>query len=124
MELKTIPSRVDLVRVVLSLAVVILLITLLFRKQPPIPDTNGNQVIIEQLQKQVDSLNKVNYLLQEKERTLNNILIEYTKKVDNLTGRLTKLRQEYNEILKHIDNYSNSDLERFFTDRYSRYYGN
>lgn len=68
-------------------------------------------VVIKQIykdQQRIDSSVSVN----------NQKIDEVNNNIDNIKGQKTIIKERYYEEIIRVDNYSNSDLDSFFTNRY------
>lgn len=68
-------------------------------------------VVIKQIykdQQRIDSSVSVN----------NQKIEEVNNNIDNIKGQKTIIKERYYEEIIRVDNYSNSDLDSFFTNRY------
>ncbi len=75
---------------------------------------------IEMLEKQIDSLNIKNELLDKQADSLEIKVVEYDKKIRNLNYSINVIKRETNEKLNAVDMFGDDELERFFTERYSK----
>lgn len=78
----------------------------------------------KELQRQVDSVNRDNQTLQISIERFRQEIIKYDKMLVESNRKLEKIQWKYEEILKSIDNYTISDLQRFFSNRYRRFESN
>jgi len=78
-----------------------------------------------QEKQKIDSLSYVITNLQKEQIKLNTTLITYQTKIDSLNFQMDSTRQEianiriyYGRQIKDITNYTPSELDKFFTNRY------
>ena len=76
---------------------------------------------IELLEKKVDSLHTKNTLLDLQADTLQIRIVEYDKKISDLTRSITVIKKETNEKLNSVNILNDAELERFFAERYRQY---
>ena len=76
---------------------------------------------IELLEKKVDSLHTKNTLLDLQADTLQIRIVEYDKKIQELTRSIFVIKKETNEKLNNVNLLNDAELERFFTERYRQY---
>lgn len=76
---------------------------------------------IEALEKKVDSLHSENDELTFKIDTLNNQITKLDKQIDLKDSRINNLKYEINTKVNAVDDFNDSELEKFFTDRYRHY---
>ena len=77
---------------------------------------------IEALEKKVDSLHSENDELTFKIDTLNNQITKLDKQIDLKDSRINNLKYEINTKVNAVDDFNDSELEKFFTDRYRHYF--
>jgi len=76
---------------------------------------------IEMLEKKVDSLHTKNEALDKQADSLELQLGEYDKKIRNLNNSINVIKRETNEKLNAVNNLTDDELERYFTERYRQY---
>ena len=88
------------------------------------PRTVETPSYVQEKQK-IDSLSYVITNLQKEQIKLNNTLTTYQTKIDSLNFQIDSTRQEianiriyYGRQIKDITNYTPSELDKFFTNRY------
>ena len=121
--LKKVKGKV-LIYVILGLALAIGIWYYIATRPPAINNetTEKNEV----LQKSVDSLLERNKALEERTAVLEQMVTEQNAKVEknntqiqkNLT-ELDKIKKQFNEKITAVDNYTPSDIDSFFTNRYN-----
>ena len=77
---------------------------------------------IEALEKKVDSLHSENDELTFKIDTLNGQISKLDKQIDLKDSRINNLKYEINTKVNAVDDFNDSELEKFFTDRYRHYF--
>tara|TARA_A100001035_G_scaffold275639_1_gene269350 strand:+ start:1414 stop:1797 length:384 start_codon:yes stop_codon:yes gene_type:complete len=77
---------------------------------------------IEALEKKVDSLHSENDELIFKIDTLNGQITQLDKQIDLKNSRINNLKYEINTKVNAVDDFNDSELEKFFTDRYRHYF--
>ena len=77
---------------------------------------------IEALEKKVDSLHSENDELTFKIDTLNGQISKLDKQIDLKDSRINNLKYEINTKVNTVDDFNDSELEKFFTDRYRHYF--
>lgn len=102
--------------VILGVLFVYLLI-LICTPKPEIP---------QDLKNKIDSLTKVNSVLQEKQKSIDSTISKYQEKVnevdfqiDNIKEKTTIIREYYHEISKEVGTYNNQQIDSFFKKRYN-----
>ena len=76
---------------------------------------------IELLEKKVDSLHTKNTLLDLQADTLQIRIVEYDKRIQELTRSIFVIKKETNEKLNNVNFLNDAELERFFAKRYRQY---
>jgi len=84
-------------------------------------DVSSYHKKIEMLEKKVDSLHTKNNLLDLQADTLQTQIVEYDKKIRQLTRSINVIKKETNEKLNAVNLLNDAELERYFTDRYRQY---
>ena len=83
---------------------------------------NAYNAQIEALEKKVDSLHSENDELIFKIDTLNGQITQLDKQIDLKNSRINNLKYEINTKVNAVDDFNDSELEKFFTDRYRHYF--
>ena len=87
--------------------------------QPKIDvDIEAYELKIELLEKKVDSINSKNSLLEKESDSLLGKINFYTNRINKLNDRINVIRIETKRKIDAINQYSTSELQQFFTDRY------
>ena len=87
--------------------------------QPKIDvDIEAYQIKIDLLEKKVDSLNTKNSLLEKESDSLLGKINFYTNRINKLNDRINVIRIETKRKIDAVNQYSTSELQQFFTDRY------
>lgn len=87
--------------------------------QPKIDvDIEAYQLKIELLEKKVDSLHTKNNFLEKESDSLLGKITFYTNRINKLNDRINVIRIETKRKIDAVNNYSSSELQQFFTDRY------
>jgi len=87
--------------------------------QPKIDvDIKAYQLKIELLQQKVDSLHAKNNILEKESDSLNEKISKYTYRINKLNQRIDVIRIETQKKIDAVNDYSTSELQQFFTDRY------
>jgi uncharacterized coiled-coil DUF342 family protein len=73
---------------------------------------------IERLQQEKDSLDAANLELQLKVDNMFEQAEGYERTINELNSSIGTLKRKTNEIINSVDSYSQSELEKFFSDRY------
>lgn len=81
-------------------------------------DIEAYQLKIELLQQKVDSLHSKNSLLEKESDSLNEKISKYTYRINKLNQRIDVIRIETQKKIDAVNDYSTSELQQFFTDRY------
>ena len=74
---------------------------------------------IESLQKKVDSISNINGVLTLEVTSLEGKLIKYSSQIDSLEISIVEIKQTTDEKLNNSINFTLSELQSFFTDRYN-----
>ena len=74
------------------------------------------------MEQKVDSLHGINDELTFKIDTLNNQIIKLDKEIDVQDNRIRTLKWKVNEKVIAVDTFSNTELYKFFTERYRQYF--
>lgn len=87
--------------------------------QPEIKvDVKAYEERIKNLEKKVDSLHTKNSHLEMESDSLYDKISSYTYRIDKLNNRINVIRIETKKKLDAVNNYTTSELQQFFTDRY------
>ena len=87
--------------------------------QPKIDvDIEAYQLKIELLEKKVDSLHTKNNFLEKESDSLVGKITFYTNRINKLNDRINVIQIETKRKIDAVNNYSTSELQQFFTDRY------
>jgi len=81
-------------------------------------DKGPYQQKIDQLQQEKDSLDAANLQLQLKVDYMFEQADGYERTINELNSSIGTLKRKTNEIINSVDTYSQSELEKFFSDRY------
>ena len=73
---------------------------------------------IERLQQEKDSLDAANLELQLKVDNMFEQAEGYERTINELNSSIGTLKRKTNEIINSVDTYTQSELEKFFSDRY------
>jgi|TARA_B100000780_G_scaffold196205_1_gene138511 predicted RNase H-like nuclease (RuvC/YqgF family) len=73
---------------------------------------------IEALEAKVDSLHSINDNLVFKIDTLNQKIVILDQEIDQQDNKIVTLKYKVNEKVNNVDFFNDSELERFFTERY------
>ena len=102
----------------------ILIIAILFYK---LYTTSQNESYVEDynnkikvLESKVDSLHSINIGLNCKIDTLNQQVNKLDLQIGLRNSRISNLKYRINEKVNTVDAFNNSELEKFFTDRYNK----
>jgi len=91
-------------------------IIIILQKKEDYVDKYNNQ--IQNLEQKVDSLHHLNVGLSFKISTLNTKIHKLDQELDLKNNKINNLRYEIRVKVDAVDTFSNSELERFFTERY------
>jgi peptidoglycan hydrolase CwlO-like protein len=105
----------------LILGAIILLLLLVVFLRPGTVDLSK----YDKQKQEIDSLNRTLIDLQKKQVELDNSILQHQFKIDSLnieinttTQEITDIRVRYDKKLKDINNYTPSQLNDFFSERY------
>lgn len=101
---------------ILGLAAVIIFYLLKQQKQF---DTTSYINRIADLEKKVDSLHSENKTLNLELINLESTVVKYDKEVSRLENNIVTIKKNTDEKLRNVRNLTLSELESFFTERYS-----
>ena len=76
---------------------------------------------IDMLEKKVDSLHSKNTILDKQADSLEIQIVEYDKKIRNLNYSINVIKKETDEKLNAVNNLTDDELERYFSERYRQY---
>ena len=76
---------------------------------------------IEMLEKKVDSLHTKNTILDKQADSLEIQIVEFDKKIRNLNYSINVIKKETNEKLNAVNDLTDDELERYFSERYRQY---
>ena len=81
-------------------------------------DKGPYQQKIDELQQEKDSLDAANLQLQLKVDYMFEQADGYERTINELNSSIGTLKRKTNEIINSVDTYTQSELEKFFSDRY------
>lgn len=77
----------------------------------------------------IDSLNTHIQVIEEAQKELDSKIEEYGEEINQVENRITEIKSQkttikeiYNEKITAVNNYSDSELDSFFTERYGYFY--
>ncbi|CAB4142880.1 hypothetical protein UFOVP449_87 [uncultured Caudovirales phage] len=73
---------------------------------------------IDSLNHSIDSLEKMNKKLDTAIINYTNQIVEIDKSIDRIKNQKTIIKEIYHEKINSVDNYSDAQLDSFFTNRY------
>ena len=76
---------------------------------------------IDMLEKKVDSLHSKNTILDKQADSLEIQIVEYDKKIRNLNYSINVIKKETDGKLNAVNNLTDDELERYFSERYRQY---
>ena len=76
---------------------------------------------MQDLESKIDSLHSVNDGLVSKIDTLNEEVSKLDLQIDLKNSRISNLKYRINEKVNNVDHLNNSELQKFFTNRYSQH---
>jgi len=105
--------------ITIAALIIILIVSIVTRPNP------ADAVLEYKLQRQVDSLNVV-IAGYESERliyttnidSLNSDIAVLQKRYDSTQTSIDKLKEDYEEVISDINNYTSNDVSEFFANRY------
>tara|TARA_E500000331_G_C16598319_1_gene430486 strand:+ start:69 stop:434 length:366 start_codon:yes stop_codon:yes gene_type:complete len=87
--------------------------------QPKIDvDIKSYELKIQMLEKRIDSIKTQNGLLEFRADSLNVKLADYDKEINKLKSQIYVIKRETKKKLDAVDTLGNSELQKFFTERY------
>ena len=84
-------------------------------------DIYGYKSKIENIQKKIDSSKTENIKLTKKIDSINTQIGLTDVKISNINNNITIIRKQTNDKVNSVDNMSELELKRFFTNRYNQY---
>jgi septal ring factor EnvC (AmiA/AmiB activator) len=82
-------------------------------------DVKGYKQKIEALQTKIDSTQVVNQKIDTKIDSVKDNVVNITKEIYHIDNNISIIKQQTDEKINVISNYSASELEQFFADRYN-----
>ena len=82
-------------------------------------DVEAYRLEINLLQQKIDSISVQNNELKYEADSLSGKLVEYDGRIKRLNTRIYVIKKETEEKLNAIDSLGSSELQEFFTDRYT-----
>ena len=83
-------------------------------------DVKSYKKQIELVQKEIDSSQVINKKIDTKVGEVKENITVITKEVNNIDNTLTIVKNNTNEKVNNVDEFSNVELEFFFTNRYNQ----
>ena len=81
-------------------------------------DTKEYYDRIDSLQTKIDSITTINKELDNRLVKIDTNIIEITKEISVVDNRITEIKVQTNEKINSVDAFDDSELQKFFTDRY------
>lgn len=75
---------------------------------------------IETIGVEIDSLNNLNTLLDDKLNIVNTNIVSINTEIESVDDSLKKLKKKTDEKVDSVDDYSFNELEQFFAERYGK----
>ena len=85
---------------------------------PSVTMSNKEKTQIDSLNVVIQGLHKENLKLDSTVLNLNNEIKLVDKQIEKLKNKKVKIKKEYHEKITRVDNYTESELDSFFSDRY------
>lgn len=73
---------------------------------------------IETISVEIDSLNNLNTLLDDKINIVNTNIVSINNEIESVDDNLKELKKKTDEKVNSVDDYSFNELEQFFANRY------
>lgn len=73
---------------------------------------------IDSLNHNIDSVEAINRSLDSQLVNYNTQILEIDKSIDRIKNQKETIKEIYHETINNVDHYDNSQLDKFFTDRY------
>jgi predicted RNase H-like nuclease (RuvC/YqgF family) len=83
-------------------------------------DIQKYELRIQLLERKIDSISDKNRILELKADSLNIKIADYSDEIKKLNSKIYVIKRETKKKLDAIDTFGNSELQKFFTDRYSQ----
>jgi vacuolar-type H+-ATPase subunit I/STV1 len=97
-----------------------LLYWVIFIVTPSVTMSNKEKAQIDSLNVVIQGLHKENLKLDSTIFSLNNEIKLVDKQIEDIKHKKTKLKQKYHEEINRVDNYTEPELDSFFSDRYKK----
>ena len=85
---------------------------------PSVTMSNKEKTQIDSLNVVIQGLHKENLKLDSTVLNLNNEIKLVDKQIEKLKNKKVTIKKEYHEKITRVDNYTESELDSFFSDRY------
>jgi peptidoglycan hydrolase CwlO-like protein len=82
-------------------------------------DVAGYNAKIDSIQNEIDSVQLVNEKLTEQISVIDKDIDKVDGNIQNVTKNITIIKKQTDEKIDSVNNFNFSDLEKFFTERYS-----
>ena len=106
-------------KTILIILITIVLLSIVFYILTP------NSKLAEQTYQKIDSLNNLITKLEEQQKHLDSNIVNYNNRILSLDSSIDQIRKEkttikeiYHEKIINVDNFSNTQIDKFFTERY------
>ena len=109
--------KIDKTNVLLVLIACLAAYTI-FQNQGIKTDVAGYNAKIESLQKEIDSVYTANKEIDNQIEKVDNHIVNVDKQIDNVTKNITIIKNQTNEKVDAVNEFTFSDLDKFFSDRY------
>jgi len=82
-------------------------------------DVAGYNAKIESIQTEIDSLQEINMALTQEILAIDKEIDNIDGDINSVTKNITIIKKQTDEKIDSVNNYTFSDFEKFFTDRYN-----
>jgi vacuolar-type H+-ATPase subunit I/STV1 len=82
--------------------------------------SNKEKAQTDSLNVVIQGLHKENLKLDSTIFSLNNEIKLVDKQIEDIKHKKTKVKQKYHEEINRVDNYTEPELDSFFSDRYKK----
>ena len=85
---------------------------------PSVTMSNKEKAQIDSLNVVIQGLHKENLKLDSTIMSLNKEIEQVDKQIEDIKKKKTTVKKEYHEKINRVDNYTEPELDSFFSDRY------